>query len=110
MQEKIKQEKERAGKAVQDKLLKLSGTDGRRSHRRSRSRSRSRDRRRSRSRGRSPDSSSSKRKRKYEDFHPHLRWTKKYDRPLPQVPLRRMRRGWVMEQEDEEMLGDGAGG
>ena len=98
MQEKIKQEKERAGKAVQDKLLKLSGTDGRRSHRRSRSRSR--ERRRSRSRGRSPDSSSSKRKRKYEDFHPHLRWTKKYDRPLPQVHLRRV----------EERLGDGAGG
>ena len=89
MQEKIQQEKERAGKAVQDKLLKLSGTEGRRGHRRSRSR----DRRRSRSGSRSPDSSSSKRKRKYEDFHPHLRWTKKYDRPLPQVPLGRMEKG-----------------
>ena len=97
MQEKIQQEKERAGKAVQDKLLKLSGTEGRRSHRRSRSRSG--DRRRSMSRGGSPDSSSSKRKRKYEDFHPHLRWTKKYDRPLPQVGPSRM-----------ERLGDGAGG
>ena len=105
---------------MQEKLLKLSSTegsrrsrskDGRRSRSRSRERRRSRSRYRSRSRRRSrdrsgsriPECSSSQGKRKDED-HPHLRWTLKYDRPLPQVLLSRMEdwRGWVMEEEEEE--------
>ena len=80
--------------------------DRRRSRSKDRGRSRSKDRRRSRSRSRSgskiPECSSSQEKRKYED-HPHLRWTQKYDRPLPQVLLSRMEdwRGWVMKEEEE---------